>query len=450
MLDFRNLEYLFEDPRFMAAAPSFFADGLEDFYHSKEAVYGVRSKRRMTTRPVDIFPTLNAIGEAVTRKTTVLEQLAGRFSQKFLPQWIARSPRLHSLVLREGSALGSGVEEVISGKCPSFQSLTIFVWQESDADDNLSKFVTGLRSNSLRYFEMISVSNIATLSLSAFQQHATSLIELHLDSLHNEAMLGLGHLKECTALQTLSLGAIQGSLQLEATQNDIFDDIVAWLSASTNLKNLSIKNFYDGSAILAQVLSSPGVSLIKLSLEGYVVRRHDCAAFHASLSEQPELSSLTLNGDGSDVLPNDLTIMIDALCRLQNLRKLRLQDVSDEFDDTHIIRLALGLPLLEEFSTSGSEVSSDILPCLATMKYLKSLTLYALTKFSSQDIVDFISQLDEQTQKGFSLSLMAGVQEFDLAEAEQTFIRELFNEKLDGRFDFALWREADPSDSDSD
>ena len=142
--------------------------------------------------------------------------------------------------------------------------------------------------------------------------------------------------------------------------------------------------------------------------------------------------------------------MVDALCRLQYLRELALKDVSDEFDETHIMRLSLELPLLEEFWTSGGEVSSDILPCLANMKYLKNLNLYALTKFTSSEIVDFISQLDEQTQRGFYLGVMAGDSEYDLSEEEQTFIRDLLREKLDGRFDFVLWREADPSDSDSD
>jgi len=84
------------------------------------------------------------------------------------------------------------------------------------------------------------------------------------------------------------------------------------------------------------------------------------------------------------------------------------------------------------------------------MKYLKNLTLYALTKFSAQDIVDFVSLLDAQTQRGFNLSLMAGDMDYDLSDEEQTFIRDLLKEKLDGRFDFVLWREAELSASDSD
>lgn len=453
ILDFRNLSQLFEDFKFPAASRSFFAGGLEIFHFTKEDIYGRHakspSKKRMF-QSTDIFPTLNAIGEAVTQRTSLLEELDGHFSKKFLPQWTARSPRLHSLVLWEGNALGNGVEDAIRENCQSFRSLTIRQWLESDADETFATFVSGLRPNSLEYFEMISFSNIASLSFKALNQHSKSLTELTLGSLHDDAILALGRLKECTALRTLVLEDNVGALQLEATQNDIFLEIVEWLSACSSLRDLTLKKFYDGPAILAQVLSSPNVSLIKLSLEGYVVRRHGSAAFHTSLSEQPELQSVWLKGDGDEVLPNDLDIMVDALCRLPNLHELVLKDVSDEFEESHIIRLALELPLLEDFWTSGLDVSSDVLPCLARLKNLKNLTLYALTKFSSQEIIDFISELDAQTQRGFNLSLMASDTEHDLSEEEQNFIREILKTKLDGRFDFVLWREAEPSDIDSD
>ena len=452
-LDFRNLSSLFEDIKFLTASPAFFGNGLEQFHSTKEDIYGRHAKspsRKRKYQSTDVFPTLNAIGEAVTQQTSLLEELDGHFSQKFLPQWTARSPRLHSLVLWEGNALGNGVEDAIRENCQSFRSLTIHQWLESDADQTFATFIKGLRPNSLEYFEMISFSNIASLSFTALNQHAKSLVELRLGNLHDDAILALGQLKECTALRILVLGDNIGSLQLETTQNDIFLEIVEWLSACSNLRDLTLKKFYDGPAILAQVLSSPNVSLIKLSLEGYVLRRHGSAAFHSSLSEQPELQSVWLKGDGEDVFPNDLDIMVDALCRLPNLHELVLKDVSDEFDESHIMRLALGLPLLEDFWTSGGEVSSDVLPCLASLRHLKSLTLYALTKFSSDEIVNFISELDERTQKGFNLSLMASDAEHDLSEEEQNFIREMLKTKLDGRFDFVLWREADPSDSDSD
>jgi hypothetical protein len=297
---------------------------------------------------------------------------------------------------------------------------------------------------------MISFSSIANLSFNALNQHAKSLTELKLGSLHDDAILALGQLRECTALRLLVLGDNTGSLQLEASQNDIFLEIIEWLSACSNLRDLTLKKFYDGPAILAQVLCSPNVSLFKLSLEGYVVRRHGSAKFHVTLTRQPQLQSVWLKGDGDEVLPSDLNTMVWALSQLKNLHELVLKDVSDEFEESHIINLALNLPLLEEFWTSGGEVSSDVLPYLAHLKNLKSLTLYALTKFDSQEIVDFISELDPRTQKGFNLSLMASDMDYDLEEEEQLFIREILKTRLDGRFDFVLWRDADSSGGESD
>jgi hypothetical protein len=142
--------------------------------------------------------------------------------------------------------------------------------------------------------------------------------------------------------------------------------------------------------------------------------------------------------------------MVEGLCNLTNLRELILKDVSDEFSEDHIISLALSLPLLEEFWTSGGEVSADILPPIGNLKHLKTLTLYALTQLDSTQIIDFLAGLDPIAQRGFNLSLMAADPSYDIPEENLEMIREYIRSNLDGRFDFVLWREADPSDSDDD
>jgi hypothetical protein len=451
ILDFRNLFNLFEDIKFCNFRDEFFSHGLEQFYYVREELFSRHMKgtsKRRAVQFMDPFPTLNAIGEAVTQKTTLLEELTGNLSRRFLPQWAARSPRLKSMVLWNGNALSDGVEDSIRDNCPTFASLTLVEWLESDADETFARFISGLRPNSLEYFELISFSNLGSLSFSAFSNHQSSLRELKLGSLHEDAILALGQLKGCTALRVLVLEDVRGTLQLEATQNHVFLEIVAWLSSCTELKDLTLKKFWDCPSILAQVLCAPDVLLTKLSVEGYKVT--DSATFHTSLPEQPQLQSVWLKGDGEDPPDSDIEIMVDSLCRLKNLHELVLKDCSDAFEEMHIARLALELPLLEDFWTSGQTVSSDILGYLGNLNYLKNLTLYALTEFTSQDIIDFISQLDEQKQRGFSLSLMASDTEYDLTEEEQNFIRELLKTKLDGRFDFVLWRDPDPSESESD
>ena len=449
-LDFRNLAILFDDISFPSVQREFFADELKQFYHAKDNVLGRHKSpsKKARFQTVDAFPTLNAIGEAVTQKTTLLDELSGHFSQRFLPQWAARSPKLQSLVLWDGEALANGVGDAIRQNCHLFRDLRIHGWLASDADEVFAVFLSSLSPNTLESFYMISFSNIALQSFIAFGQHATSLTELRLNNLSREATLALGKLKPCTALKLLELEDNQGSLQLETTQNDVFVDIVEWLSACSELRDLKIRKFYDGTSILAQVLSSHYVRLTKLSLEGYVVNRVGSNAFHVALQEQPSLQSIWLKGHGEDVHPSDLDTMVDSLCTLTGLRELNLRDVSDEFDESHILRLAASLANLEEFWTSGGNISTVVLSFFAAMKHLKSLSLMAMTNFTADETIEFISQLNDETNRGFSLALLAA--ESDLTEEEQADIREKLRTKLDGNFDFVPWREAEASDSEDD
>lgn len=143
--------------------------------------------------------------------------------------------------------------------------------------------------------------------------------------------------------------------------------------------------------------------------------------------------------------------MVEGLSNLPTLRELVLKDVSDEFSEEHIASLALSLPLLEDFWTSGDVVTNSLLEALTQLRQLKNLTLYALTQFTCDEIIDFLGRLDPKSQRGFSMSLMAAdPNQGSLSEVEQDFIRDFIRANLDGRFDFVLWREADTSDSEDD
>ncbi|KAL2396905.1 hypothetical protein ABEF93_004614 [Exophiala dermatitidis] len=440
-LDFRNLSFMLEDPKFTGnVRKAFFADDLQAFHFPK---------REYNRLGVDVVATVNAIGEAVTAKTTFLEEIDGHISPGFLPRWISRSPKLETMVLWKGDALVNGAGAAIAQCCEKFQNLTIHEWSSLDADDAFATFLHELRPNTLAYFEMISFNSLGRRTFLALGRHKT-LRQLHLGNLNLEAMANLDALKDCTEIHTLKLDDNYGTVQLETLNNDVFLEVVNWLSSCTKLRDLSLKKFLDGPAILSRVLYSPQVKLTKLSLEGYTVQHTNAQLFHSALAEQKSLESVWLKGNGEDTTPDDLHIMVEALCNLTNLKELVLKDVSDEFSEDHIVSLALSLPLLEDFWTSGGEVSADILPVLANLKHLKNLTLYAMTKFTSDSIMDFLTSLDPETQRGFNLSLMAADPEYDLSEAEQELIREYTRLNLDGRFDFVLWREAELSDSDDD
>ncbi|KAK5056047.1 hypothetical protein LTR84_012598 [Exophiala bonariae] len=440
-LDFRNLLMMLEDQKFLGAVrKAFFAGALKPFHFPK------KEHNRLA---VDTVATVSAIGDAVTAKTTLLEEIAGHISPGFLPRWIARSPKLQSLVLWRGDALANGAGESIAKHCDQFRNLTIHDWQMPDADESFANFLNELPANKLAYFEIISQNTIGKLSFEALGRHK-SLQHLDLGSLNQEAVSNLNALKACTELQTLKLDDSYGSVQLESSNNDVFLEVVEWLSSCGQLRDLRLKGLFDGPAILSRVLYSPTVKLTMLSLEGYTVRHTSAQLFHSALSEQQSLEAVWLKGNGEDTTPDDLQIMVEALCNLRNLRELALRDVSDEFQEDHIINLALNLPLLEEFWTSGDAVSREVLGPLAGLKNLKTLTLNAMTEFTMEAIMDFLAKLDPQTQRGFNLNLMAQDPDHDLAEMEQDVIREFIRANLEGRFEFVLWRDADISDSEDD
>ncbi|KIX02401.1 uncharacterized protein Z518_08342 [Rhinocladiella mackenziei CBS 650.93] len=440
-LDFRNLSAMLDDLKFTGPVrKAFFANGLESFHFPK---------KEFNRQVVDVVATVNAIGEAVTAKTTLLEEIDGHISPGFLPRWISRSPKLETMVLWKGDALANGAGAAIAEHCESFRNLTLHEWLSPDADDAFATFLHELKADTLGYFEMISYNNLGKRSFEALGRHK-SLQQLDLGNLNQEAMQNLNALQECTEIHTLKLDDNFGTVQLEALNNDVFLEVVEWLSSCRKLRDLSLKKFFDGPALLSRVLYSPNVKLTRLSLEGYTVRHTSAQLFHSALAEQKSLESVWLKGNGEDTTPDDLQIMVEGLSHLTNLRELVLKDVSDEFTEEHIICLALNLPHLEDFWTSGGEVSANILLPLANLKNLKNLTLYAMTQFAADEIVDFLERLDRETQKGFNLSLMAADPESDLSESEQEIIREYIRVNLDGRFDFVLWREAEPSDSEDD
>lgn len=443
ILDLRNLNSMFDDSKFTGSTRTdFFAGRLKPFYFQKPAPYG----RLMT---IDVLATINAVGEAVTQKASLLEELDGNLSPGFLTRWISRSPRLESLVLWNGDALSDGAGSAVKSTCASFKSLTIHDWLAPHADQKFAEFLSDLSPNSLEYFELISHSRVSGLSFAALGQHAKSLKTLIL-SFTGDAMENLGALKSCTSLQRLHMEDNTRTSLLTFHQ-DVFVEVAGWLSSCRELRDLSLNKFSDGAALLAEILVTAKFKLQRLSLEGYVVRANQAAAaFHTALAEQDCLESIMLKGNGEDADPDDLSIMVQSLCRLSNLRELVLKDVSDEFEEDHIISLAMSLPLLEEFWSSGLYMSRNILLAFTNLEYLKSLTLNALTQFEAGDIVEFLAHLDPEKQKGFNLSLMAADPQYDLTEDEQEMIRDLIRSRFDGRFEFVLWREAETSESEED
>jgi hypothetical protein len=73
-----------------------------------------------------------------------------------------------------------------------------------------------------------------------------------------------------------------------------------------------------------------------------------------------------------------------------------------------------------------------------------------MTSFTFEGIINYISNL-QPGNSGLLLSIMSATIESQLNASEQAFVRDAIAEKVDGRFEFVLYREVESEfDSESD
>lgn len=450
-LNLDNLRDLLQEGGFSGKIEKeFFANELHDFYLRTELFPSQPSKSARRSRLiVDLMPVLHAVGQAITKTTSLLKELKGPISSEFLSQWIWRSPRLQSLHLQQGHALVKEAQDAIRDNCPSFKSLRLYAWTEANADEHLAALLSS--TSGWQNFELYSGSDIGKLSLTAMNHHASTLTSIKLLGLNDEAIKSLGLLGHCTALEKLELEASVPSARLEDLENDAFIEIVSWLNNCRNLKELTLENFYDGPSILAQALVTRNFDLTSLTVKKYVAYGEKAVAFHTAISEQSCLQKLFLNGAGDDSTSEELCILVDALTRIPGLQVLALNQMSDNFTDDHIIHLAENLPCLETFYPSGFAITDDVFPALARLGNLRDMQFFGVTNFTAQGIADFISSLDKETNKTLVLRMWAVDTEYALSDDEQASLHDLVSNRLDGRFGMTLWREVESEfDSGSD
>ncbi len=298
-------------------------------------------------------------------------------------------------------------------------------------------FFGGLRPNTLEAFEIISFSNIGAESFLALSCHRESLTELKLSSLTADSLPAIGMLKGCTSLKILHLEDLLGTTDLEAAQPDTFLEVIDWLRQCRRLQEISLKKFVNGPAIMTPLLLDNQIHLLKVTIEGYTMR--DSRDFHQALAHQTTLESLWLKGNGEGVVRDDIDVFVDSLSKLSHLRELSLRDVSDYFRDEHICRLAQSLPELEGFWTSGFGITDAIWKDMSSLRRLKRLDFAAMTSFSADGILHFISELGPGN-KGLVMVVMNADIDSNITDEEQAIIRDTLATKLDGRWDFTLMR----------
>lgn len=203
-----------------------------------------------------------------------------------------------------------------------------------------------------------------------------------------------------------------------------------------------LRNLVSGSKILTQVCLKNDIRLKKLQVVGYpIIGNQD---FHRALSHQTSLESLELRADTDPetAFRDDIDVLVSSVSALTNLKYLDLVGTSDFFSTSEILKLTLHLPLLEELSFSGYDVTDALWPGVSRLTNLRSLNIHAITSFSVSAMLGYISTLRD-TNRGLHLSIMNQKAENAISGRQEGSIRRAIKEKVDGKFDFTLFREPD-------
>ncbi|MCJ1281411.1 hypothetical protein MMC26_000730 [Xylographa opegraphella] len=279
-LDLRDLKDLLEDEKFRADfGNDFFSGELSQFRKEMETPVKVKSKTKRPLR-LNIIATLEAIGEAITNQTPVLEELHGEITPAALLRWIPKLPKLQQITLWNGAALANGVGNFLHIHSPGFKILRFYTWSAPDTDPlfayTLSWFqdLAFLHMVRPRYGSVIcSFPSRPTAAISGEPRDYQSLLDLKLDNIKPEAMPALSMLKGCTALKTLSLAETIGSTDLEHTQNDIFLEVISWLRDCRNLQSITFHKFLSGPAVLTPILLESNIRLVRLEVTDYAASK---------------------------------------------------------------------------------------------------------------------------------------------------------------------------------
>jgi hypothetical protein len=255
----------------------------------------------------------------------------------------------------------------------------IYTWVSEDNDHKFAKFLSSMRPNTLQTLQTISDVKAGAESLLALSHHGKSLEDLRI-CVSNESIPHLSLLQGCTALKTLRIEDIHGTVDLEATEHDVFLETTAWLRNCSDLQRLSFSKLQSGAALITPVLLEEKIQLSSLEIDSYALKDH--RKFHQALvHQQSSLRVLFLSGDTDEMFRDDLDILVDSLKQLTELRDLHLI-LPEVLRDEHLVTILADLTLLEDLYVSGLELNDIVLPHLASLPNLRTVTISGISKFT--------------------------------------------------------------------
>ncbi len=293
-----------------------------------------------------------------------------------------------------------------------------------------------MRPNSLQTLQTIHDIQAGPETFLALNHHRQSLEDLRI-CVSNEALPHLSLLQGCTSLKILRIEDTLGSIDLDATQHDVFLEMIAWLRKCVDLQRLSFSNLQSGAAIITPVLLEHNIKLTHLEIDTYSLKEHK--TFHQALvHQQSSLKYLSLKGETDGMFRDDLDILVDSLKQLHQLKDLKL-DLPEVLRDEHVITIIQNLVLLEDLYVSGLELNDVVLGSLACLPNLRNVTLSGITKFTLDGLLDFVSQLGPGNQ-GIRVAIDMADPDTLLPEENVTIVRDCLTEKIGGAFEYMALR----------
>ncbi|KAJ4382364.1 hypothetical protein N0V86_002699 [Didymella sp. IMI 355093] len=448
-LDFRDLGNLFNDEQFRSKVQKQFFSGPLKQFERTEQRKSASGKKWTSLLDAD---TIEAIGEAVTQHTPMLETISGELKSDALVRWTSRLPRLQSLELFDGRPLENPlVHASLHEHCPNFNGLMIYTWSQEDLlsdhrDHKFAQFLSSMRADSLKSLQTMHDIGADAEAFLALSHHGGSLEDLGMYT-SNESLSHLNMLQGCTALKQLRIEDTHGVVDLQATQNDVFLETIAWLSKCKSLKSIRFSNCASGAALMTPVLLEHDVKLEHLEIDSYVLKDHK--TFHQALvHQQAHLVELSLNGEPDGMFRDDLDILVDSLKQMKAMRRLSLT-LPEVLRDEHIIAIFQDLKQLETIYVTGLELNDGVLPTIGGLPNLRDVTLSGISKFTFDGLFDFISTLGPGNQ-GIRVIIDQADPETALTDENQTVLSEYLTEHAGGTFDYTLFKDPYLSDFEGD
>lgn len=130
--------------------------------------------------------------------------------------------------------------------------------------------------------------------------------------------------------------------------------------------------------------------------------------------------------------------LVDSLKQLKQLRELTLL-LHEILRDEHLISIFTSLLLLEEIYVSGLELNDVMLQSLAGIRNLRSVTLSGISKFTTDGLLEYISQLGPGNM-GIRVHIDMADPETVWGESDQILVKDCLAQKTGGSLEYTAYR----------